>query len=108
MHLDFALTYSGDLVADMPHGKGMNLYFQVVRQKNKLFMLMMYIFLTFFFFFFCLVYVDGFTLTLRECSPANVTKETFCLGCLVDLERRNTPLMPKGVLRPFMKGTLFA
>ena len=52
MHLDFALTYSGDLVADMPHGKGMNLYFQVVRQKNKLFMLMMYIFLPFFFFFF--------------------------------------------------------
>jgi hypothetical protein len=48
MHLDFALTYSGDLVADMPHGKGMKLYFQVVPQTNKLFMLMVYISLTIF------------------------------------------------------------
>ena len=48
MHLDFALTYSGDLVADMPHGKGMKLYFQVVPQTNKLFMLMVNISLTIF------------------------------------------------------------
>ncbi len=43
LHLDFTSTYSGDLVAGMPHGKGMESYHQVVRQNNEFFILKEYI-----------------------------------------------------------------
>ena len=37
MHMEFTLTYSGELVAGIPHGKGMVPDLQDVVQNNKFF-----------------------------------------------------------------------